>query len=66
MLSSDNHWHAVLEHCLALLDSYDSSTAVGDVTGRSGVLVISLGHCQALPYDRVTAYVKDFYQLRIL
>ena len=30
--SSENHWHAVLEHCLALTESYDSSTAVSAVT----------------------------------
>ena len=61
MLSSDKHWHAVLEHFLALLESYDSSTAVSAVTGRSGVRVTVLGDCQALPYDPVTAYVKDLY-----
>ena len=66
VLSSDKHWHAVLDHCSALLDSYDSSTAVSALTGRSSVLVIILGHCQAPPYDRVTAYVKDFYQMRII
>ena len=59
VLSSDKHWHAVLKHCLALLESYDSCTAVSAVTGRSGVLVTVLGHCQALPYDPVTASVKD-------
>ena len=64
VLSSDKHWHAVLEHCLALLESYDSSTAVSAVTGRSGVWVTVLGHCQALPYDPVTASVKDLYQMR--
>ena len=63
MLSSDKHWHAVLEHCLALLESYDSSTAVSAVTGRSGVRVTVLGHCQALPYDPVTASVKDLYRM---
>ena len=46
------------KHCLALLKSYDSSTAVSAVTGRSGVLVTVLGHCQAVPNDRVTAYKK--------
>ena len=35
VLSSDKHWHAVLEHCLALLESYDSRTAVSAVTGCS-------------------------------
>ena len=45
VLSSDKHRHAVLKHCLALLESYDSSTAV---TARSGVLAAVLGHCQAL------------------
>ena len=64
VLSSDKHWHAVLEHCLALLESYDSSTAVSAVTGRSGVWVTVLGHCQALPYDPATASVKDLYQMR--
>ena len=49
---------AVLEHCLAQLETCDSSTAVSAVTCRSGVLVTILGHCQALPYD--TASVKDF------
>mgnify|MGYP001800622082 CR=1 FL=1 len=39
---------AVLEHCLAPLESYDSSTAVSAVTGRSGVLVTVLGHCHCL------------------
>ena len=42
VLSSDKHWQAVLEHCLALLGSYDTSTAVSAVTGRS------LGHCTGL------------------
>ena len=28
VLSSDKHWHVELEHCSALLDSYDSSTAL--------------------------------------
>ena len=60
VLSSDKHWHAVLEHCLALLKSYDSSTAVSAVTGRSGIRVTVLGHCKALPYDPVTASVKDY------
>ena len=59
VLSSDKHWHAVLKHCLALLESYDSITAFSAVTGRSGVLVTVLGHCQALPYDPVTASVND-------
>ena len=65
MLSSDKHWYAVLEHCLALLESYDSSTAVivSAVTGRKGVLVTVLGHCNALPYDPVTASVKGLYQM---
>ena len=63
VLSSDKHWHAVLEHCLELLESYDSSTAVSAVTGRSGVWVTVLGHCQALPYDLVTASVEDLYQM---
>ena len=63
VLGSDNHWHAVLEHCLALLESYDSNTAVSAVTGRSGVRVAVLGHCQALPYDPVTVSVKDLYQM---
>ena len=61
--SSDKHWHAVLEHCLALLESYDWSTAVSAVPGRSGVRVTVLGHSQALPYDPVTASVKDLYQM---
>ena len=65
VLSSDKHWHAVLEHCSALLASYDSSNAVSAVTVRSGVLVTVLGHCQALPYDPVTASVKDFYQFNV-
>ena len=56
VLCSDKHWHAVLERCIALLECYDSSTAVSVVTGRSGVL----GHCKALPYDPVTASVKDY------
>ena len=64
MLSRDNHRHAVFEHCLALLDSYDSSTAISAVTGRSSVRITILGHCQALPYDPVlTASVKDLYQM---
>ena len=63
VLSSDKHWHAVLEHCLALLESYDSSTAVSAGTGRSGVRVTVLGHCQALPYDSVTASMEDLYQM---
>ena len=50
VLSSDKYWHAVLEHCLALLQSYDTSTAASAVTGHSGVLVTVLGYCQALPY----------------
>ena len=64
VLSSDKHWHAVLEHCLALRESYDSSTAVSAVTGRSGVWVTVPGHCQALPYDPVTASVRDLNQMR--
>ena len=28
-----------------------------------GVLVTVLGHCQALPYEPVAAYVKDSYQM---
>ena len=56
MLSSDMH-------CSALLESYDSSPAVSAVIGQSGVLVTVLGHWQALPYDPVTASVKDFYQM---
>ena len=64
VLSRDNHWHAVPEHCLALLDSYDSSTASSAVSCRSSVRVTVLGHCQALPYDPVlTASVKDLYQM---
>ena len=55
-LSSDKYFHSVLKHCLALLESYDSSTAV---TARSGVLVAVLGHCQALRCDPVTASVND-------
>ena len=53
VLNSDKHRHAVLEHCLALLKSYDSSTAVSAVTGRV------VGHCQAPLYDPVTVSVKD-------
>ena len=53
----------LLLYCSSLLTPYDSSTAVSAVTGRSGVLVTVLGHCQALPYDPVTASVKDFYQM---
>ena len=60
VLSSDKHWHTVLEHCLALLVSYDSSNAVSAVTGRSCVPVTVRGHWQALPYDPVTASVKYF------
>ena len=56
VLSSDKHWHAVLVLCLVLLDSFDSSTAVSAVTGRSGLQVTVLGHCQALPYDLVTCF----------
>ena len=63
MLSSDKHWHTVLEHCLALIESYDSSTAVSDVNRRNGVRVTVLGHCQAMHYDPVTASVKDLYQM---
>ena len=63
VLSSDKHWDAVLEHCLALLEFCDSSTAISAVTGCSGLLVIVLDHCQALPYDSVTAYEKDFHQI---
>ena len=63
VLGSDNHWHVVLEHCLALLESYDSSTAVTAVTGCSGVRVAVMCHCQALPYDPVTVSVKDLYQI---
>ena len=63
VLSSDKHWHTVPEHRLALLESYDSSTAVSAVIGRSGVRVTVLGHCQALPYDPVTASVKELYQM---
>ena len=63
VLSSDKHWHAVLELCLALLKSYDSGTAVSAVTGHSGVRVTVLSHCQTLPYDSVTASVKDLYQM---
>ena len=63
VLSSDKNWHAVLEHCLALLESYDSSTAISAATGGSGVWVTVLGHCQALPYDPVIASVKDLYQM---
>ena len=37
VLSSDKHWHTGLEHCSALLESYDSSAAVSAVTGRGGV-----------------------------
>ena len=54
VMSRDKHWHAVLEHCLALLESYDSSSCV-----RFTVL----GHYQALPYDPVTAFMKDLYQM---
>ena len=56
----DSGGGAVLEHCLALLKTCDSSTAVSAVTCRSGVLVTVLGPCQALPYDPVTASVEDF------
>ena len=59
VLSSDKHWLAVLEHCLALFKSYDSSTAVSAVIGSSGVQVTVLGHGQALPFDSVTASEKD-------
>ena len=61
--STERHWHAVLKHRLALLESYDSSTAVSAVPGHSVVLVTVLGHCQALPYDPVTAFLKDFYRI---
>ena len=44
VLSSDKHWHAELEHCLALHESHDSSTAVSAVTSRSGVRV-TVKHC---------------------
>ena len=63
VLSSDKHWHAVLEHCLALLKSYDSSTAASAVTGQIGVRVTVLGHCLALPYDSGTASMKYLYQM---
>ena len=58
VLSSDKHWHAVLEHCLALLESYDSSTAVSAVTDCSGVQVTISGQCQALPDS-----MKDLYHM---
>ena len=61
--SSDKHWHAALEHCLSLLESYNSSTADSAVTGRGGVRVTVLAHCQALPYDQVTASIEDLYQM---
>ena len=48
----------MIEHCIALLESYDSSTAVSAVTGRSGVQVFVLGQNQALLYDPVTASAK--------
>ena len=51
VLRSGKHWHAVLEQCLALLKSYDSSTAVSAVTGHSGVLSLSC------------PYVKDLHQM---
>ena len=63
VLSSDKHWHTVLEHWLALLGSYDSSTAVSTVTGSSVVRVTVLGHCLAQPCDPVTSSVKDLYQM---
>ena len=63
VLSSDKRWYAVIEHCLSLLESYDSSTAVSAVTGRSGVQVFVLGHCQALLYDPVTASAKNLFQM---
>ena len=45
-----------------MLKSYDSSTAVSALTGRSGVRVTVLGHRQALPYNLVTASMKDLYE----
>ena len=42
---------------------HDSSTAVGAVTGRSGVLGTLLGHYQAPPYDPATASVKELDQV---
>ena len=41
-----------------MLESYDSSTAVSALTGRSGVQVTVLGHGQVLPYNPVTASVN--------
>ena len=41
LLSSDKHWHAVLEHYLALLESYDSNAAVSAVTRLSLASVVS-------------------------
>ena len=38
-----------------MLESYDSSTAVSALTGRSDVRFNVLGHGQALPYNQVTA-----------
>ena len=44
VLSSDMHWRAVLEHCLAQFESYDLKTAVKAVTGRSEVPVTACSH----------------------
>ena len=46
MLSSDKHWHVELEHCSALLDSYDSSTALSLAAVVSWSLSwVTVKHC---------------------
>ena len=60
VLSSDEHWHPVLEHCFALLESYDSSAAASAATGRSGVGATVLAHCQTLPMTESLLMCKSF------
>ena len=61
MLSSDKPWYTVLEPCLALLESYDSSTALQAVTGRSGVLVTVLGRYRALTYMTQSLLLRETF-----
>ena len=54
----------LFESFVGVLHEVLPSTAVSAVTGRGGVRVTVPGHSQALPFNLVTASVKDLYQMR--
>ena len=55
--SSDKHWQAALEHCLALLKTYDSSTAVLVCPGLLLSTTLWPSHCLR---ERLLPNVENF------